>query len=215
MDDRNKSVKNNTLIYGKATTGKDQSEQFLAADVELVATGVARDASDSQLKEFIMSKGIEVLEISKLTTYEHAKTNTFKIKIKAAEYNKAMDPNNWPLRVGVRHYRQPRRDANGRQNWSDQSKVTGGFVDNQNQRNSMRQNHNNIGNNNHQANNNHYVNNNQQQSYRYPQNFGQPQNYQLPYPPISSPQYNFSYQQNGFDLQNRYVVSGFHSDVNC
>ena len=77
--------KNSILVYGKATTGKDESEEILAADVDLVATGVARDASSEQLKDFITAKGIEVLDIEKLTTYEHARTNTFKVKIKAAQ----------------------------------------------------------------------------------------------------------------------------------
>ena len=104
--------KKTVLVYGKATTARDNIEEILAADVELVATGVSRDASSDQLKNFILNKGIDVLEIVKLTTFEHARTNSFKIKIKAAQYEKAMNPEMWPLRVGVRHYRQPRRDQN-------------------------------------------------------------------------------------------------------
>ena len=80
------------LVYGNATTGKDDTEEILAADIELVATGVAKDATSDQLKEFVMAKGINVLEIMKLTTFEHARTNTFKIKIRAAQYNEAMKP---------------------------------------------------------------------------------------------------------------------------
>ena len=97
------------LMYGRATTGGDDKEEILAADVELVATGVSRDATSEQLKNFIINKGIEVLDIVKLTTYEQARTNTFKIKIKAAQFEKALKPDVWPLRVGVRHYRQPRQ----------------------------------------------------------------------------------------------------------
>ena len=120
--------KNSILVYGKATTGKSESEEILAADVELVATGVARDASSEQLRDFITAKGIEVLDIEKLTTYEHARTNTFKVKIKAAQYNKAMNPDIWPLRVGVRHFRQPRRDQSNRLSWQDQANKSGGMI---------------------------------------------------------------------------------------
>jgi hypothetical protein len=120
--------KKTVLVYGKATTGRDDIEEILAADVELVATGVSRDASSDQLKNFIINKGIDVVEIVKLTTFEHARTNFFKIKIKAAQYEKAMKPEMWPLRVGVRHFRQPRRDQNKGTSWSEQSAQSGGVV---------------------------------------------------------------------------------------
>ena len=80
------------MIYGKAKSSTSKEEEYLAADVELIATGVFREASDAQFKNFIAGRGIEVLEIVKLTTYEHARTNTFKITIKASQYAKAMDP---------------------------------------------------------------------------------------------------------------------------
>jgi hypothetical protein len=120
--------RNSVLVYGKATTGSRDTEEILAADVELVAIGVARDATKDQLKNFIVAKGIEVLEVVKLTTFEQARTNTFKIKIKAAQYEKAMNPDMWPLRVGVRLYRQPRRDQNNGTSWSDQSDRAGGVI---------------------------------------------------------------------------------------
>ena len=50
----------------------------LAADVELAAYGVSKDATEEQLKEFISNKGICVTDVKKLTTYEQARTNTFK-----------------------------------------------------------------------------------------------------------------------------------------
>ena len=84
-------------------------------------------------KFFIVAKGIGVLEVVKLTTFEQARTNTFKIKIKAAQYEKAMNPDMWPLRVGVRHYRQPRRDQNNGTSWSDQSDRAGGVINPQQQ----------------------------------------------------------------------------------
>ena len=90
---------NSVLVFGKANTGRDDAEEILAADVELVATGVSRDVTSEQLKNIIVTKGIDVLEIVKLTTFEQARTNTFKIKIRAAQYNKAMNRDIWPLRI--------------------------------------------------------------------------------------------------------------------
>jgi hypothetical protein len=120
--------KSTVLVYGKATTGGNDTEEILAADLELVATGVSRDATNEQLKSFIVAKGIDVLEIVKLTTFEQARTNTFKIRIKAAQYQKAIDPEMWPLRVGVRHYRQPRRDQNKGTSWAEQAAQSGGVM---------------------------------------------------------------------------------------
>ena len=130
--------KHSVLIFGKATSSTDKKEENLAADVELVATGVSKDASEGQFKEFMTGKGIEVLEIMKLTTYEHARTNTFKITIKASQYAKAMDPDIWPLRVGVRHYRQPKRDNNRGASWAEQSAQSGGVIGQQQSQRSYR-----------------------------------------------------------------------------
>ena len=76
------------------------------------------------MKEFIVSKGINVTGVKKLTTYEQARTNTFKVSIKASDYDKAIKPEVWPLRVGVRLFRQKRST----QSWAQQSAATGGNV---------------------------------------------------------------------------------------
>ena len=197
--------KKSVLVYGKATIGKNDTEEILAADVELVATGVAKDASSEQLEEFIVGKGIDVVEITKLTTFEQARTNTFKIKIKAAQYTKAMDPDIWPLRVGVRHYRQPRRDQNTGNSWNDQTNKSGGVINQQ--RSTQRR----------------YP---QQQQYQ-PQPQGQQQQHYNQQPryyqqPQGYPQYQQQYQrqpqfpqhgQENLDLNNRFVVDGFATDV--
>ena len=56
-----------------------------------------------------MIKGICLLDIEKLTKAEEARTNTYRVKIKASEYDRAMNPDVWPYRFGVRHYIPPRR----------------------------------------------------------------------------------------------------------
>ena len=118
------------LIYGNARTGADDSEQFLAADAELVAYGVSKDATEEQLKQFITSKGINVTAVKKLTTFEEARTYTFRVSIKASDYEKALKPEVWPLRVGVRPFR-PKRTNNQTQSWAQQSASSGGFVQTQ------------------------------------------------------------------------------------
>ena len=57
------SQRKQSIMYGKAKTGKDGEEDFLAADVVLVAS---TDATPDQLTEFIGRKGINVVEIEKL-----------------------------------------------------------------------------------------------------------------------------------------------------
>ena len=111
-------------MFGTAKTGKDDNESLLAADVSLVASGVSKDASPDQLKDFIESKGISVINIEKLTHHPEARTNTFKVVIKLSVSEKAMNPEVWPYRVGVRHYKPLRRNQG--MSWNDQSKQAGG-----------------------------------------------------------------------------------------
>ena len=86
-----------SIMYGKAKTGKDGEEELLAADVALVASGVSKDATAEQLKEFIGRKGIHVVEVEKLTKDDaETRTNTFKVLIKTADYEKL-----WTLRYGL------------------------------------------------------------------------------------------------------------------
>ena len=57
--------------------------------------------------EFVQSKGISVTNVELLTQHPEARTNTFEVVIKPADYEKAMNPEVWPYRVGVRHYNAP------------------------------------------------------------------------------------------------------------
>ena len=106
--------------------GKDDTEEFIAADVSLVAFGVSKDATPEQLKEFVEGKEVTVIGIEKLTKEDaETRTNTFKVVVKLSDYEKAMKPEVWPYRVGVRHYKPPRRNAQG-MSWKQQSQQTGG-----------------------------------------------------------------------------------------
>ena len=125
----------------QAKMGKDGAEELLAADVALVASGVSKDATAEQLKEFVERKGIKVVEVEKLTKDEaETRTNTFKIVVKTADYEKAMDPEVWPYRVGVRHFKPPKRSRQG-MTWNEQSQQNGGQVGQHHQRTGGRRDH--------------------------------------------------------------------------
>ena len=82
--------------------------------------------SSEQLKEFIISKGIDVVSVEKLTRDDvGARTNTLKVVVKLTDYEKAMNPEIWPYRVGVRHYKPPRRNGIS---WQQQTSQGGGYV---------------------------------------------------------------------------------------
>ena len=100
----------------------------IAADVQLPAYGVSKDATEEQLKQFISSKGISVTDVKKLTTFQGARTNTFKVCIKASDYDKALKPEVWPLRVVVRLFRPKRTFDDAPTSWAAQSAMSGGNV---------------------------------------------------------------------------------------
>ena len=131
--------KQSTLLFGKAKIGKDNQTQLLAANVNLVASGVSKAATDIQLKEFLEDKGIEVTEIECMTYHPDARTNTFRVAIAVADYEKALNPEVWPYRVAVRTFRPARRDREQR-SMENQFGRSGGVF--QNQRRNDQQQHN-------------------------------------------------------------------------
>ena len=93
------------LIYGKSKN-INEDEVYLAANVSLVASGVSKDASADQLNDFLKQKGLNTVAIEKLTQHPDARTNTFKVTVKPADYEDALNPNNiWPYRVAIRHFK--------------------------------------------------------------------------------------------------------------
>ena len=117
------------ICYGSArTTGDQNVETLLAADVDLVASGVGKDCTNEALGDFLKGKGIDVVAVETLTKDEvlsQVRTKTFKITVKPNQYEAALKPEVWPYRVAVRHYRAPRRQES---NWGDQSARSGGQV---------------------------------------------------------------------------------------
>ena len=117
------------IVYGNARAGDNTGNVELTADVSLVASGASRDATSEQLKSFLISKGLRVTEIELLTNFrrEEARSFTYRIAIKADDYEKALNADVWPHRVGVRLFRNKRTFANTG-SWASQSAQTGGNV---------------------------------------------------------------------------------------
>ena len=93
---------------------------------------MAKDCSEDMLKDYLKDKGVNVVEVEQLTKQEvldQVRTLTFRVSVKAADYEAALKPELWPYRVGVRHYRPPRREARPEGSWQGQSGRTGGHVD--------------------------------------------------------------------------------------
>ena len=118
------------ICFGSAkSTGDDNVETLLAADVDLVASGVGKDCTNENLKDFLKGRGIEAVAVETLTKDEilsQVRTKTFKVTVKPSQYEAALKPEVWPYRVAVRHYRAPRRQDT---RWGDQSGKAGGQVD--------------------------------------------------------------------------------------
>ena len=110
--------RNSALVYGQAKEGDAQEKFSLAADVNLVASGVSKSATPEQLKSYLISRGIQVTDIELLTKFfiNESKSYTYRIAIKPEDYEKALVPEIWPHRVGVRLFKQKRVQQD--QNWN-------------------------------------------------------------------------------------------------
>ena len=93
--------------------GSGQDARF-AAPVDLFVFNVSKEASgDDIVKHMKDTKNLNILECSKVS-HEDARTQSFRIKIKAADYEAALLAETWPYRVRVRvyrHFRQKREDG--------------------------------------------------------------------------------------------------------
>ena len=104
--------------------------------MDLVASGLAKDATEQQLEDFLKAKRIDGAKVECLTkeeliTEKKVRSKTMKVTVKAAQLEKAMDPSVWPFRVGVIHYRAPQQSSQGAGDgsWASQSAQTGGRLE--------------------------------------------------------------------------------------
>ena len=93
--------------------GSGQDSEF-AAPVDLFVHNVSKEASGEAIKKHMLeNKNLNILEIQKVS-HEDARTQSFRVKIKAADYENALKPETWPYRVRVRvyrHFRQKREEG--------------------------------------------------------------------------------------------------------
>jgi hypothetical protein len=86
-----------------------------AAPVDLFVFNVNTEVTEEAIKTHMKNdKELDIIECVKVS-HEEARTKSFRIKVKAADYDKAMSGETWPYRVRVRPYRhfKPRREDAG------------------------------------------------------------------------------------------------------
>ena len=76
----NKQVKPSGVLHGTAPYQMEDG-QPMAADVDIVVYGVAKDITALQVSNYLEKKEVKVLNCSKLTTYERARTLSYKVTI--------------------------------------------------------------------------------------------------------------------------------------
>ena len=125
-----KQAPKNVCVGSARLTTEGGDDTKLSGDVSLVASGVAKDCTEEDLKGFLAGKGINVVDVEKLTKPDvlpMVRTITFRVAVKAADYEAALKPE-------VRHYRAPRRPAPDRADggWRGQSSQSGGSISSDN-----------------------------------------------------------------------------------
>ena len=88
-----------SLLHGIATN--DAQSTALSADVDLVAYNVAKHVTSVMLSKFLAERGLNVCDCKLLTTFDGARTLTYKITITPSDYEKTKDPSIWSYRVGL------------------------------------------------------------------------------------------------------------------
>ena len=102
-----------SVVYG---TKYDTS--LAAADVEIVVFGVAKDVTCYQIATYAEEQGIKIINCELLTSWSEARSNTFKLTVKANQTETALCESVWPFGVGVRRFRQQKGNpANDRTRW--------------------------------------------------------------------------------------------------
>ena len=93
-------------------SGEGSDRQF-AAPVDLFVYNVNKDVTKEAIVDHMKNtKGLDLLECDKVS-HDEARNQSFKVKVKSADYDKAMSAETWPYRVRVRvyrHFRQRRQE---------------------------------------------------------------------------------------------------------
>ena len=105
--------------FGTAKSVDEDQIEVKAADVALVISGVSKNVTADQLKEFVTKKGLVIKTCALLTNVERnpeARSHTFKVTIDSEDYEKSKDGTYWPYRVYVRMFKNFRDTKNDIQN---------------------------------------------------------------------------------------------------
>ena len=105
---KNKDMRSNRPLHG---TSHDENGITLAADIDLVAFGVRKNVTAIELSRFLEKKGLPTLDCKLLTTFQGARTNSYKVTIKSCDYQKSQDPSIWLYRVRVMQFKHIKRKA--------------------------------------------------------------------------------------------------------
>ena len=121
--------KRQNVFHGNSKQGQS-AETFLAADVTLVASGLGLGVEEQDLVDFLKTKDIKTVRVECITRkeliYENkVKSKIMKVVVKASDHEKAMNPDIWPFRVGVRYFRAESWKSGGHRHSSQEAVPTG------------------------------------------------------------------------------------------
>ena len=69
-----------------------------------MAFGVAKDVTCYQIATYAEKQGIKIVNCELLTSWEEARSNTFKLTVKATQAKTTLTKEVWPLGVGIRRF---------------------------------------------------------------------------------------------------------------
>ena len=123
---KNIPKKSKNILVGSA------NNKELSANVSLVARGLSKGSTEEKLTDHLKDVGIEPLSIELMTkpdVIDNVNSLTFKVTLKAADLERALNPNLWPYRCSVRYFKNYRPKQNGAS--SDNGSRFRGLLDNQ------------------------------------------------------------------------------------
>ena len=87
-----------------------------------MAFGVSKDASPDQFKNYLVVRGLRVTDVELITKFRipECRSYTYRVAIKAEDYEKALNPDIWPHRVGIRLFKNKRAQPD-LLSWNQQS----------------------------------------------------------------------------------------------
>ena len=119
--------------FGTAISGNEDQTQVKAADFTLVTSGVSKNVTADQLKEFVTKKGLIIKSCELLTNVDK---NPNARSEDSEEYEKSKDGIYWPYRIYVRMFKNFRQKKelysnlpNGRSSLTNYSTGSGLIMD--------------------------------------------------------------------------------------